>query len=178
MEKEALMMGHLISKHRLKHKDHTKRATMNGGGKIANYLVRTPGMLFVLIISNKKCRSKCPLNISFTFEFLFTDSEGGEFFAVIWCHQKYSHTMLCVQLALMVVQLLLKRCKDVDSFVRAASLRTLASLRISTLLEELKEPILVALEDPSPVVRCAAVVAVLKVQVRNIHNKNEPNEPP
>jgi Adaptin N terminal region len=68
-----------------------------------------------------------------------------------------------VQIATMIAGLLAARCADADETVRRASLQQLTSLRIPSLVDTMLQPIEKALNDPSPAVRAAAVLAVLKV---------------
>jgi non-SMC mitotic condensation complex subunit 1 len=68
-----------------------------------------------------------------------------------------------VQIATMIAGLLAARCADADETVRRASLQQLTSLRIPSLVDTMLQPIEKALDDPSPAVRAAAVLAVLKV---------------
>lgn len=68
-----------------------------------------------------------------------------------------------VQIATMIAGLLAARCADADETVRRASLQQLTSLRIPSLVDVMLPPIEKLLDDPSPAVRAAAVLAVLKV---------------
>jgi Adaptin N terminal region len=68
-----------------------------------------------------------------------------------------------VQIATMIAGLLAARCSDADETVRRASLQQLTSLRIPSLVDTMLAPIDKLLDDSSPAVRAAAVLAVLKV---------------
>lgn len=69
----------------------------------------------------------------------------------------------CVQIATMIAGLLAARCADPDETIRRASLQQLTSLRIPSLVDVMLPPVEKLLDDPSPAVRAAAALAVLKV---------------
>ena len=68
-----------------------------------------------------------------------------------------------MQIATMIAGLLAARCADADETVRRASLQQLTSLRIPSLVDVMLSPLEKLLDDPSPAVRAAAVLGVLKV---------------
>jgi hypothetical protein len=68
-----------------------------------------------------------------------------------------------MQIATMIAGLLAARCADHDETVRRASLQQLTSLRIPSLVDVMLPPIDKLLDDKSPAVRAASVLAVLKV---------------
>jgi vesicle coat complex subunit len=63
----------------------------------------------------------------------------------------------------MIAGLLANRCCDHDETIRRASLQQLTSLRIPSLVDVMLSPVEKLLNDVSPAVRAAAVLAVLKV---------------
>lgn len=63
----------------------------------------------------------------------------------------------------MIAGLLAARTADPDETIRRASLQQLTSLRIPSLVDVMLPPVEKLLDDPSPAVRAAAALAVLKV---------------
>lgn len=63
----------------------------------------------------------------------------------------------------MIAGLLAARTADPDETIRRASLQQLTSLRIPSLVDVMLSPVEKLLDDPSPAVRAAAALAVLKV---------------
>jgi vesicle coat complex subunit len=67
-------------------------------------------------------------------------------------------------LALLVINTLLKDASDEDPMVRGLSLRCICSLHVNNILEYIVEPVLKGLRDASPYVRKTAVLCTLRLR--------------
>ncbi|EKX50381.1 Adaptor protein complex 4 subunit beta [Guillardia theta CCMP2712] len=68
------------------------------------------------------------------------------------------------EMALLVINTLLKDFHDEDPMVRGLALRCLCSLRVNNILEYLVDPVVKGLQDASPYVRKTAVMCVLRIR--------------
>ncbi len=67
-------------------------------------------------------------------------------------------------LALLVINTLLKDSRDEDPMVRGLALRCICSLHVNNILEYIVDPILNGLKDASPYVRKTAVLCTLRLR--------------